>query len=90
MVGTSLLTIFGQRLPIPSTHIQLVDLVRKNLTEYILFKMLIQGEHPLHHLSMLGRGTIVRSIYLGFLPSSNIYCDINLLGEAARLAFVLN
>jgi hypothetical protein len=41
LIVNGLLTISGQRLPIPSTHIQLKDLARKNLTEYILFKMLI-------------------------------------------------
>jgi hypothetical protein len=33
--------------------IQLEELAKKNLTECILFKMLIYGDHPLHHLRML-------------------------------------
>lgn len=41
LIVNGLLTIFGQRLPIPSTHIQLKYLAKENLTEYILFKMLI-------------------------------------------------
>ena len=43
---------FGRSL-FPSTKIHFKEIAKTSLTECILFKMLIQGEHPLHHLRML-------------------------------------